>query len=53
MRQIIMTMFIHQDIRDLLIETAPAAPPVAYACKRMDTARPNGFGHALVGGCVR
>jgi hypothetical protein len=53
MRQIIMTMLSYRHIRDLLTETAPAAAASIHAQKCMESVRPNGFGRALDGSCVR
>jgi hypothetical protein len=52
-RQIIMTMLTFRDIRSLLIETATAAAAPVHAQKCMDSVRPNGYGRALDGSCVR
>jgi hypothetical protein len=52
-RQIIMTMLTSRDIRSLLIETATAAAAPVHAQKCMDSVRPNGYGQALDGSCVR
>jgi hypothetical protein len=48
-----MTMLSYRHIRHLLTETAPAAAAFVHAQKCRDSVRPNGYGRALDGSCVR